>query len=137
MLRIAFDIGGVLSKYPDILRRMILALLAGGAEVHVITDMHDQADVLRQLERNGYGAIPAEHVHCADYDAHGEGCKAVLLDSLGIEVFLDDFIGYVSAGGCPVRLLVMPDASKPYYADDWQSDGVPEFGRRVYVRSGR
>lgn len=132
-LRVAFDIGGVISKYPDIMLRMVTALLAGGAEVHVVTDMHDHADVVRQLAANGFGDIPAERIHCADYNAHGEGCKAELLAAIGIEVFLDDFIGYVAAGGCPVRLLVMPDASKPYYADEWIGSAA-EFGRRTYRR---
>lgn len=133
-LRVAFDIGGVISKYPDIMCRMIAALVIGGAEVHIVTDMHDHAEVMRQLAMNGLDAIAPERVHCADYNAHGEGCKAELLAALGIDVFLDDFIGYVSAGGCPVRLLVMPDASKPYYADDWRIDSEPGFGRRVYRR---
>lgn len=133
-LRVAFDIGGVISKYPGIMRQMIAALVIGGVEVHVITDMHDHASVMRQLAMNGLNAIAPERVHCADYNAHGEGCKAELLAALQIDVFLDDFIGYVSVGGCPVRLLVMPDASRPYYSEEWQGDGEVEFGRRVYRR---
>ncbi len=132
-IRVAFDIGGVLSKYPAIMRALTTALVAGGAEVHVITDMQDKADVVRQLQANEFGHIPAANVHCADYAKFGEGCKAELLRELNIDVFLDDFIGYVSAGGCPVRLLVMPDASKPYYADEWKTAGAEkDFGRRVY-----
>jgi len=133
-LRIAFDIDGVLSKYPDILRRMISALQAGSAQVYVITDMPDKTAVLRQLDHNGFGHIPADRVYCADYSTHGEGCKAELLAALKIDVFLDDLVGYVAVGGCPVQLLVMPDASRPYYADDWQHEENPDFCRRTYRR---
>lgn len=132
-VRVAFDIGGVLSKYPAIMRALTTALVAGGTEVHVITDMHDHADVVRQIAANCFGHIPAANVHCADYAKFGEGCKAELLRKLNIDVFLDDFIGYVAAGGCPVRLLVMPDASLPYYSSEWKTAGnEQDFGRRVY-----
>lgn len=131
-IRVAFDIGGVLSKYPDIMRRMVVTLISGGAEVHVITDMLDHSEVVRQLSANGFGVIPIGRVHCADYVAHGEGCKAELLTELEIDVFLDDSIGYAAAGGCPVRLLVMPDANTPYYADEWQSNGDTSWGRKIY-----
>ena len=41
MTRIGFDIGGILSKYPDILRPIVAALLAApDVEVHVLSDMH-------------------------------------------------------------------------------------------------
>lgn len=134
-VRVAFDIGGVLSKYPDILREMARALMLGGASIFVITDMLDRSAVLEMLVRNGFEFVPVENVYTADYDTHGEGCKAVLLESLRIDVFLDDFIGYAAVGGAPVRCLVMPDASLPYYAEAWQTVGDEgSFGRRVYPR---
>jgi len=132
-VRIAFDIGGVLSKYPAILRELAHALITGGAEVFVITDMRDHAGTLALLEANGFGFIPADRVRCAEYGRHGEGCKAELLRELGIQIMLDDFIGYVAEPGCPIRCLVMPDASRPYYDDSWiTTGGEPEFGRRTY-----
>lgn len=135
-LRVALDIGGVISKYPEILREMATVLLMGGAEVYVITDMHDHAKVCETLAANGFDFIAPERVRCADYATHGEGCKAELLRELGIHVMLDDFVGYVADPGCPVRCLVMPDSSRPYYADDWKMpDGEPEFGRRAYRRT--
>lgn len=135
VVRVAFDIGGVLSKYPDLLRPIALALVAGGAEVHIITDMPGHAVVCDLLDANGFGFIVRERVHCADYDAHGEGCKAVLLDALGIGLFLDDFVGYVAIPGGAVRCLVMPDASQPYYAPGWIVPGdQPTFGRKTFTR---
>ena len=51
-------------------------------------------------------------------------CKAVLLSELKIDIFFDDFIGYLawdsSLGPAPIRLLVMPDPYKPYWADSWK-----------------
>jgi hypothetical protein len=135
--RVALDIGGVISKYPDVLRALASAIVAGGGEVHVVTDMQDRDDVLVQLEANGFGFIVAERVHCADYTTHGEGCKAELLAALEIDVLLDDFVGYVAIPGCPVRCLVMPDAAQPYWHPTWKAgkaDGSSDFGRRVYKR---
>lgn len=129
MLRVAFDIGGVLSKYPSIIGAMMQALTKGGAEVCIITDMHDPQQARRMLDENGVNA--ATPLHCANYAAHGEMCKAVLCEQLKIDVLVDDFIGYVAEKGAPVRLLVMPDVNLPYWADEWKTqpeDG--EFGRR-------
>ncbi len=134
-MRVAFDIGGVLSKYPGQFRLLSRILDEAGIEVHIITDMHPKETVLEHLALNGFEFIPADHVHSADYDAYGEGCKAVLLEQLRIDLFVDDFIGYVAAGGAPIRLLVMPDATRPYYHDDWHVPGdQPLFGRRVWTK---
>jgi hypothetical protein len=131
-LRVALDIGGVISKYPDTLRAMARCLLLGGAEVHVITDMQPRETVLETLRDNGFSFIAPEHVHLADYTTHGEGCKAVLLASLKIDVILDDNLGYIAVGGAPVRCLVMPDASRPYYHETWTTSGEADFGRRTF-----
>lgn len=132
-LRIAFDIGGVLSKHPDLWRRLLrlLATFPLAAEVHVITDMpRDKA--VRALADNDFNMLPPSQIHSADYAADGEACKAVLCERLGIDILIDDFIGYVAVPGAPVRLLVMPDCDRPYYHDGWITDGTEgEFGRRV------
>jgi hypothetical protein len=135
-MRIAFDIGGVLSKYPEIFRPFALAMKGSpDVELFVITDMHIRADVLETLKMNDFGFIPEENVHCADYETHGEGCKAVLLKELAIDIFFDDFIGYTVEPACPVRCLVMPDATRPYWSDDWKVAGdKPDFGRRRFKR---
>jgi len=130
-MKAAFDIGGVLSKYPAIFKPLMLALMAAGHEVHVITDMHDRDASMKMLLMNGFSFIPAEHVHNADYALHGELCKAVVLRELGIDIFFDDFPGYLTIG-CPVRCQVLPDPHKPYYAPEWKTDGSEgDFGRRV------
>ena len=67
-VRVAFDIGGVLSKYPVILQAMAQALHDGGAEVFVITDMQDPDRVLELLEANGFGFINPANIICADFE---------------------------------------------------------------------
>lgn len=136
-MKVAFDIGGVISKYPEICRGMIAALCAGGADVFVITDRHDRGKVLDDLRRNGICPPVAEaDVHVSDYGVHGEACKAVLLRSLAIDVLIDDHGGYVAwpwPTPAPMRLLAMPDVRRPYYAEAWETDGSEgDFGRRAF-----
>ncbi len=137
-MRIAFDVGGVLSKYPAVFKPFMDALLTGGVEVYIISDMHPKAKILDMLQRNGID-LGAASVHSADYKTHGEACKAVLCRELGIDVLVDDFIGYVAEiDAPPVRLLVMPDSSRPYYDDEWKTDGSEgDFGRRTPPGSKR
>jgi hypothetical protein len=136
-LNVAFDIGGVISKYPDEFRRIIKVFQdTPDISVYVITDMHDRTEVLKQLKDNNI-EVDDFMVYCADYEKHGEFCKAVLLRDLRIDVFFDDFAGYVqwdsSFGPAPIRLQVMPNGFKPYWSPDWKCSG-PEFGRRVYKK---
>lgn len=137
-MRIAFDIGGVLSKYPEQFRKL-LGDLDGNPDMQlfVITDMHDKEDVIKQLNDNNIGYFSATNIHCADYAKHGELCKAVLLRDLKIDMFFDDFVGYTmwpsEFGPAPIRLLVMPDGFRPYWHKEWKCSGG-EFGRRVYMR---
>lgn len=127
----AFDVGGVISKYPDLIKELINRLHLGGAEIHVISDMHDAKKIIKTLLDNDV-VVPEAQVHSADYAKYGEACKAILCEELKIDILIDDFIGYVAVGpGAPIRLLVMPDATKPYYADSWKTDGSEgDFGRR-------
>ena len=129
-IKIAFDIGGVLSKYPEQFRMLYDILSASPlAEVFVISDMHPLDKMLIMLHDNGF-QIDYRHIFSADYETHGEACKAVLCEELGIDMLIDDFIGYLSDGH-HVRLLVMPDSSKSYYAESWVTDGSEgDFGRR-------
>jgi len=130
--KIAFDVGGVLSKYKSI-RDLYCNLTrnCSGIQTFVISDMHPAEKIIEMLELNGlphYG-----NVYSADYSSHGENCKKVLCEQLGIDILIDDFIGYV-AGGKHVRLLVMPDPEEPYYSDDWKTDGSEgDFGRRKKI----
>lgn len=129
-MRIAFDIGGVLSKYPHIFRPMVAHLVAGGAEVFVITDMHDHAQSVRFVHGNGYD-IPDENILNSDYATYGELCKAKTIRDNRIDVHVDDFPGYCAHTEC-VSLFVWPQPKEPYYHDDFKTDGTEgTFGRRT------
>lgn len=133
-IRIGFDLGGVLSKYPEIFLPFVKALMAGGAEVYVITDMHERSKTLDMLARNGFDIIPEKNVFNSDYNTHGELCKAVVLRENNIDILIDDFPGYLTEG-CPVRLQICPDPYKSYYADSWKTDGSEgNFGRRTVAK---
>ena len=130
MLRIGFDVGGVISKYPETFRNLLFALgRADSIEVWIISDMHPEQTIVDMLERNDI-SFSKQRVRSADYRTHGEMCKAVLCEQLGIDILIDDFPGYVAAGE-HVRLLLMPSPTEPYYADSWKTDGSEgDFGRR-------
>lgn len=141
-MKIAFDIGGVLSKYPTQMWDLIATLTRHDQhEIFVITDQHPKDEVIRILEDNKFlmwindrHLISCENIHSADYEKHGNMCKAVLCKELGIDIFIDDFLGYLDwdsrLGEAPIRLLVMPDNFKPYWADEWQTHDQFDFGRR-------
>jgi hypothetical protein len=132
-MRIAFDIGGCISKYPDQFRELIQHMDI--YNVFVITDMHDKSEVVKTLCDNEI-LVCEENVYCADYATHGEFCKAKLLQELKIDVFIDDFLGYLQwdsrFGKPPIRLLVMPDATQPYWHDTWKVPTESDFGRRKF-----
>lgn len=131
-MKLAIDVGGVLSKHPDIFRPLIEELDGSArVEVFVLSDMHPHERIQEMLRLNGI-YLPDERVVSADYAAHGESCKAVACERLGIDLLIDDFPGYVGTPGKPrARLLVMPDPSEPYYHDSWATDGTEgNFGRR-------
>ena len=139
-MKIAIDIGGVISKYPDIFRELNRALRvrAGTIEVHVVTDMHPIEGVLKTLEDNDIDVSPWR-VHVADYGRHGDACKAVLLRDLQIDVFIDDHPGYLVwpwPTPAPLRLRVEPDPYRPYWHPGWKCEGG-DFGRRVYLGGTR
>lgn len=134
-LKISFDIGGVLSKNPALFREMMRVLEAGGAEVYVLTDIPDPERAHALLAKNGFD-VKHGRILCADWNAHGDMCKAVLAQEHGIQLHIDDFPGY-SAGvgtvdGC-VSLFTWPDPHAPYYHEDFVPDdatSVPDGLRR-------
>mgnify|MGYP000343712098 CR=1 FL=1 len=131
-ISISFDIGGVLSKYPDILRPIVAALLASAdVEVHVLSDMCPHEKCVAWVHQNGF-PVPAAQIHSCDYSGLGEECKASKARELGLDVLVDDHPGYVATIGAPaLRLFTMPDPTRPYYHDDWTTDGSEgDFGRR-------
>lgn len=140
-MKIAIDIGGVISKYPDALREIVGALQWSAScrhEVHVITDMPPVKDVVELLRRNNFHFRP-ERVHFADHGTYGEACKAVLLRDLQIDVLIDDHPGYLVwpwPTPAPLRLRVEPDPYRPYWHPGWKCGGG-DFGRRVYLGETR
>lgn len=134
-MKVAFDIGGVLSKYPVKFRHLVVQLQHAGAEVFVITDMHDVDKIYEMLVMNDFAMILKSHVYSADYETHGDGCKSELLRELEIDLFFDDHLAYLSIPDATVRCLVMPDPYKPYWAPEWKvPEGDPDFGRRFYKK---
>lgn len=128
-LRISFDIGGVLSKYPHLFRPMVEALQKGGAEVFVLTDMTDREKAIKMVRENGYN-IPVGRILNARYDDHGEDCKAVVIEEHDIDIHVDDFPGYC-AHTKALSLFTWPNPELPYYHDDFKTDGSEgDFGRR-------
>jgi hypothetical protein len=111
-MKLAFDIGGVLGKYSDVFRPMIAALHKGGAELFVLTDIPDKKVAEEQLNKYGYNIAP-EKILCADFEKHGERCKAVLIKEHGIDLLVDDHPGYCADSGC-VSLFVWPQPHIPY-----------------------
>ena len=135
-MKIAFDIGGVLSKYKS-MRTLLDSLDYAGEDIYIITDMHNKEEILEQLNANDI-LIHPRNVYSADYTKYGEAAKAILLRDLGIDIFFDDFIGYLfwdaSWGPAPVRCLLMPDPLQPYWSDDWKVQDNLDFGRRRYYK---
>lgn len=134
-MKIAFDIGGVLSKWPDQFRELMRALAAGGVEIYVITDMHNREEVTKTLSDNGFDFIPLGNVYHADYPKYGEFSKPLLVKALGIDMLIDDFPGYLqwdsTMGTAPIRLMTAPDGFRPYWHETWKTPGDQDFGRRV------
>jgi hypothetical protein len=127
-MKIAFDLGGVLSKHDSIRKLFKKLQSVNGVYVYVISDINPPIKIQKMLNDND---LYTPFIYSADYNKHGENCKKVLCDELEIDILIDDCMGYVSEGDF-VRLLVMPDVHKPYYSEDWKTDGSEgDFGRKV------
>ena len=152
-MKIGFDIGGVLSKYPEKFLQLIADLLGcdgqrnSDTEIYFITDQYLKELVIKtHIDNEFTGEFLTNKyiwqedydklVHCADYEKHGNMSKALLIKELGIDIFIDDFEAYLSwdstLGPQPILLKVMPDVFKPYHAPTWKQEGG-DFGRRVYT----
>lgn len=130
-VRIGFDIGGLMSKYPREVMPLFRACLASPEmEVYIVTDM-SRSKALAMLALNEI-PIAADRVHSCDYREHGEECKAKKAAEIGLDILVDDHPGYVATiGAPPLRLLSMPDPTRDYYHETWKTDGSEgDFGRR-------
>ena len=119
-MKIAFDIGGVITRYPVAMKTMMRALQAGGVDVHILSDI--PIDILRKLvEINDLNFIPAENVHSADWAADQDMCKSKMCESLGIDMLIDDRPDYCAVGNF-IGLVVSPrPATTSYYAEGWNN----------------
>lgn len=87
-MRIAFDIGGWISRYPTVARELAQALNRNH-EVLILTDMpEDRARLLMSI--NGWTYEHFDRIISADYAQHGEGCKAAICATEKINVLFDD-----------------------------------------------
>jgi hypothetical protein len=113
-MKIAFDIGGVIGKYPETFIPMIQALERGGMDVYVLTDIPDLDKAIAKLSKLGC-TISSERVLCADFEKYGERCKANIIKENGIDLLVDDHPGYCADSGC-LSLFVWPNPHRPYEA---------------------
>lgn len=134
-MKLVFDLGGVITKYPEFFRTLILSL-SNTCEIYCISDIPDKMEIVKCLRMNDI-AIKEENVYSADYTKYGEMCKAVLCKELKIDCIFDDFVGYLMAdssiGHTPIRLHVQPNAFLPYCADNWISTEQHNFSKRIYT----
>lgn len=119
-IRIGFDIGGVISKYPEemkLLMRQLGPEVFDVFEVYVVTDMpRDQAEAM--LKDNKIDYDPARLL-CGDWTKHGDECKQVLMAENKIDIMIDDRMDYITNGPA-IGLLVMPRPKVGYYAAGWK-----------------
>lgn len=130
-IRVSFDIGGVLSKYPEIFRPIVNILAESySVEVFVITDMHDHEACVKMIHDNGFN-IKSDHIINSDYETYGELCKAKAIEENEIDLHIDDFAGYCMHAKC-LSLMTWPNPYKPYYSESWNTDGSEgNFGRHA------
>lgn len=134
-MRVAFDIGGVLTKFPRQFRELIVALDAAGHELFIVTDIPDVAQIDQLLALNGLAdLIKPRNRHSANRERYGDMSKAVILAHHRIDMLIDDYDPYLAwdsrLGPAPIRLKVMPDNFRPYIAAEWNNVG-PDFGNYV------
>jgi hypothetical protein len=119
VFRVSFDIGGVLTRHPEVFRRVVAAFAMIGAEVYVITDMPDVTKAVALVRDNGFNISPAK-ILCADYAAHGENCKREVIKQHGIHLHFDDYGPYCAHQEC-VSLLAWPRPDLPYNAPGFKT----------------
>lgn len=131
-LKVGFDIGGVITKYPETFKQLIRVLFEGGAEVFIITDQTNKDQVIQTLKDNGLDYIHPDNIFCANYEKYGDYAKSIIVNKLRLDIYIDDHLPYLNwdswMGSAPVRLLVLPDGFKPYYSDSWKQETF-SFGR--------
>lgn len=115
-LKIAFDIGGVITRFPDIFYKLIHALhKSEEVELCIITDMPIDIALKYVKKYRVLDVVEKENIRHADYSKYGDNCKKILCERLGINILIDDHFGYVH-NAPELGLFVVPRPEKPYYA---------------------
>lgn len=128
-IRIGFDIGGVISKYPDEMREMMWMLDGNDSvegspfEIYIITDM-PRAQAIAMLKENKV-CFNEGRLLCADWAKHGDRCKSILMAEHKIDIMIDDRLDYIMEG-CRIGLFVVPRPDVGYYAKGWKFPDLKE-----------
>jgi hypothetical protein len=123
-MKVAFDIGGVISRYPREFRDLMAIVGQGGGEVFVLTDMN-QTDAWSAIQENGLaGLVYRENILSADWSKHGDLCKTKVCEEHGIDILIDDRPDYVAKGNF-IGLVLSPRPDVPYYAEEWVNKSTP------------
>ncbi len=118
--KIGFDIGGVLSAYPEQFKTLINALeQSPHFQVYYITDMPrataEELLTLNEIQHN------PERLLCADWNSHQNECKTRLANEVGLDFLVDDHLAYLIGETNALGLLVVPKSKQPYNHQEWKT----------------
>lgn len=123
-MRVAFDIGGLISRYPKEMKRLMEALSDGGVEVHIVTDMN-AGDAWNACVNNGLDLlVDPRRVHSCDWSQHGDLCKTEMMERMGIDILIDDRPDYCASGKF-IGLVLSPRPHIDYYHRSWNKGMTP------------
>lgn len=142
VLRIAFDIGGVISRYPGEMKTLMQRLINGGAYVFLLTDMN-RADAHAACRENklynfighrgligsgingaGTEDLREQYILCANWSDYGDQCKTRLMEMNKINFLIDDRPDYCAEGDY-IGLVLSPRQHIPYYHNSWINKSTP------------
>ncbi len=137
-LTIAFDIGGVISRYPEKMKQLMAVLIKGGALVYILTDMNP-VDALAAVRANGlmhlighdrllsdpyFQSARNRYILSANWSRDGDLCKTRIMEDEGIDFLIDDRPDYAAKGDF-IGLVLSPRPDVPYYHESWSNTGTP------------
>jgi hypothetical protein len=116
-MKIGFDIGGTISRYPEKMKELMTILKKGGAQVCVITDIpYDQAC---QLCLDNEIPVLASQIHSCNWSEHQDLCKTLKCEELKVDFLIDDRPDYCAVGDFIGLVLAPRPKTRPYYSDSW------------------
>lgn len=124
VLRVGFDIGGVISRYPVEMKAIMWALVLGGAEIYIVTDMNPTDAAAACRENDLDTIVPADHIISANWSDHGDLCKTKVIERLKLDFMLDDRADYCAAGDF-IGFVLSPRPHVPYYHKTWVNRSTP------------